>query len=601
MSQTIEVTGSLTVRELAERLSESPISVIKTLMSMGVMASINQTLDTDTIVLVSEEMGHQVVLPSDEPAPVATAPTDGNGTGAESHLKGRKAIYANEPADKLRPRPPVITVLGHVDHGKTTLLDVIREANVVAGEAGGITQHIGAYQVEKQGQLITFIDTPGHAAFTSMRRRGAQGADIAILVVAADDGVMPQTMEAYDHIKAAGVPIVVALNKVDKPNANPDRVKQQLSDIGLIPEEWGGETQVVPMSALRRQGIDDLLDALLIVAEINQGDIVANPGRAAQGVVLESVLDERQGPKATLLVQNGTLKLRDTIVAGTAWGRVRAMFDEKAKPVKEAPPSKPVRLLGLNGTPVAGDVFEVVKDERTARAIVEERMAALERRQGPGKITLEDVYRRLQTADRKDLNIILKADVQGSIEPILTELKKLNSDETSVQVLRAGVGQITESDVALAAASEAVIIGFGVGPDKVARDEAENEGVQIRTYTIIYKLVEDMYKALQGMLEPVYAPVTTGQAEVRQVIRLSRRIVAGCSVTNGVIYRNTQARVIRGRETVYDGTIAALRRFTEDVREVRSGFECGITLDGFDDFREGDIIESYRMERQAVV
>lgn len=597
MSHVVEITGPLTVRELAERLGESPITVIKTLMAMGVMANINQTLDYDTAVLTAEELGHEVAMQR-EPEPVAEAAET---AAPAARPSARKAIYADEPPEKLKVRPPVVTILGHVDHGKTTLLDAIRESRIVEREAGGITQHIGAYQVTKQDRLITFIDTPGHQAFTAMRARGAQGADIAVLVVAADDGVMPQTIEAYDHIKAAGVPVIVALNKIDKADANPDRVRQQLSDIGLVPEEWGGETPVVPISALRGEGVDDLLDVILLVADLNEGDIVANPDRPGQGVVIESVLEEKRGPMATLLVQNGTLKVGDSLVVGTVAGRVRAMFDENGRRVKEAPPSKPVQVMGLSDVVTAGERFEVVKNDREAREIAAQR-AEEARQRGRGRITLEDVYRRLQTADRKELNIVLKVDVQGSVEPILSELSRLNSDESSIKVLRSGIGQITESDVALAAASDAVVIGFNVEPDRVARDLAEQEGVQLRTYNVIYKLAEDMEKALKGLLEPTYEPVTTGRAEVRQVFQIGKRgKVAGCAVIDGTIYRNAQARVLRNGQILYDGAIDTLKRFTEDVREVRSGFECGISLEGFGDFEVGDIIESYRMERVAVV
>lgn len=597
MSHVVEITGPLTVRELAERLGESPIKVIKTLMAMGVMANINQTLDYDTAVIAAEELGHEVAMQR-EPEPVAEA---AEVAPPPARPSARKALYAGEPQEKLQVRAPVVTILGHVDHGKTTLLDAIRESNVVAGEAGGITQHIGAYQVTKQDRLITFIDTPGHQAFTAMRARGAQGADIAVLVVAADDGVMPQTLEAYDHVKAAGAPIIVALNKVDKANANPDRVKQQLAEIGLVPEEWGGDTPVVEMSALRAEGVDDLLDVILLVADLNEGEIVANPDRSAQGVVVESVLDEKRGPMATLLVQNGTLRVGDSLVVGTVAGRVRAMFDETGRRVQDAAPSKPVQIMGLSDVVTAGERFEVVKNDRQAREIAAQRTEEA-RKQGRARITLEDVYRRLQAADRKELNIILKADVQGSLEPIINELNRLSTPATSINILRSGIGQITESDVSLAAASEAIILGFNVEPDRVARDVAEQEGVQIRTYTVIYKLIEDMEKALKGLLEPTYEPVTTGRAEVRQVFQIGKRgKVAGCAVLEGTIYRNAQARVHRGREVIYDGSIDTLKRFTEDVREVRTGFECGIALEGFDDFEVGDIIECYRMERVAVV
>lgn len=592
MSKSIELSAPLTVRELSERLETSPISIIKTLMGMGVMANINQTLDVDTAILVSEEMGFQILEPV-----VAMAEMESATTTAPSG-PDRLALYREEPAEKLLPRPPVVTVLGHVDHGKTTLLDAIRNTRVVDREHGGITQHIGAYQVVKQDRPITFIDTPGHEAFTAMRARGAQGADIAILVVAADDGMMPQTREALDHIRAAGAPIIVALNKVDRDNANVERVYGQLSDVGLIPEAYGGETPVVLTSALKGRGINELLDYILIVNDIHQGDIVANPDQRAQGVVIESVIDPRRGVMATLLVQNGTLRQGESFVIGSVSGRVRAMFDWQGNRLKEAPPSTPVQVLGVQDVPRAGDRFQVVSNDREARAQAEQRRNERERPVGPGRITLEDVYRQLQAGHVKSLNVVIKADVEGSLEPIVNSLSDLSNDEVELKILRRSTGGITENDVMLAAASKAIILGFGVDSDRPARDLAEVEGVDIRRYNIIYKLIEDMELAVKGLLEPVYEPRTLGRAEVRQIFRISRKgNIAGCSVLEGKILRNSRVRVLRGRELVWEGAMDTLKRFQDDVREVATGFECGISLDGFNDFNEGDIIESYTMER----
>jgi translation initiation factor IF-2 len=590
-TKTVELSGPLTVRELSEQLTTSPISVIKALMGMGVMANINQTLDLDTAILVSEEMGYTV----NEPAPVAVAEPEVAPVAAGPD---RLALYRNEPEGSLQPRPPVVTILGHVDHGKTTLLDSIRETKVVATEAGGITQHIGAYQVERQGRTITFIDTPGHEAFTAMRARGAQGADIAILVVAADDGMMPQTYEALDHIRAANAPIIVALNKIDRANANVDRVYGQLADVGVIPEAYGGEVPVVLTSALQGRGIDELLDYILIINDVNQDDIVANPSRPAQGVVIEAVVDSKRGSMATLLVQNGTLKQGDSLVAGTVAGRIRAMFDWQGNRLKEAPPSTPVQVLGLSDVPHAGDRFEAVASDRIARERAEELRASTRQDNAPARITLEDVYRQLQAGDVKEVNVILKVDVDGSLEPIVESLKELNGEEVQIRILRQSTGNISENDVMLASASDGIIIGFGVETDRGVRDRAEQEGVEIRNYKIIYKLLEDMELAMRGMLAPVYEPRTQGRAEVRQIFRISRvGVVAGCMVLEGRILRNSRARVVRAREVIWDGELDTLRRFQEDVREVATGFECGISLAGFNDLEENDIIESYTMER----
>jgi len=582
----VEIPDYLTVRQLAEILDVSPIDVIKELMNNGIMANINQQIDYETAAIVAEEMGFsaQPVKPPEEEK-LAAIP-----------LPLHRRLYQEEDPKNLRPRPPVVTVMGHVDHGKTSLLDVIRHSNVVAKEAGGITQHIGAYQVKLHGKKITFLDTPGHEAFTAMRARGAQATDIAILVVAADDGVMPQTREAIAHARAAQVPIIVALNKIDKPNANPERVKQQLADLGLVPEDWGGDTIVVPVSAKEKIGIDELLENILLVTEV--ADLKANPNRPAMGVVIESKLDTTRGPTATLLVQNGTLRQGDIVLIGDTYGRVRAMFNEHGKRIKKAPPSTPVAILGLPKVPNVGDIFEVVKDEKTARAIAAERAETKQEViQRPRALTLDEIYERFQAGVTKELNIILKADVQGSIEPIVSSLEKLGTDELKVRILHADTGNITESDIMLAVASQAIVIGFGVQMDPAARRMAESEGVDVRIYNVIYQLIEDVEKALKGLLEPEYKEKVIGHAEVRAIFRVSRLgKVAGCYVTDGMVTRNAKARITRNGEVVYDGAVASLRRFTEDVREVKAGFECGIGLQDFTDFVEGDIIEFYVME-----
>lgn len=594
----IKIPGPISVRDLADKVEESPIAVIKTLMAMGVMANINQTLDPDTAALAVEEMGHPVVLPGEEPEEVEeeTPEEEPELEEPERPRTRKQRLYENEPADKLKPRPPVITVLGHVDHGKTTLLDAIREENVVAGEAGGITQHIGAYQVERQDRLITFIDTPGHEAFTAMRARGAQGADIAILVIAADDGVMPQTIEAYDHAKAAGIPIIVALTKIDMATARPQQAMQQAADqLGLLPEEWGGNTPFIHMDALHGEGIDELLDYIIIVTDINQENIHANPDRSAQGVVLESELDPKSGALATLLVLNGTLNRGDTVISGTSYGRIKAMFDEHGNQVKSAPPSKPVQILGLNDVPPAGQFFEVVENPKTARDIADRRTEAAEEGQrGAQRITLEDVFRQLQAGEREELNVIVKADMQGTLDAVVNSLEEIESGgDVSLRILHQGVGRIGENDVMLAVASEAIIVGYGVQADKVARERAENEGIQIRTYNVIYHLLEDMELALQGMLEPSYEEHVIGHAEVRATFNVRGGTVAGCYVRDGIIRRNAEARLIRNGNVVYEGAIANLKRFQDDVREVRQGYECGINLEYMDDYEVGDIIEVF--------
>jgi translation initiation factor IF-2 len=503
---------------------------------------------------------------------------------------------AGESDKALVDRPPVVTVLGHVDHGKTTLLDAIRHANVVAGEHGGITQHIGAYQVEVEGQKITFLDTPGHEAFTAMRARGAQVTDLAVLVVAADDGVMPQTREAIDHARAAGVPILVAMNKMDTAGARPERVRQQLADQGLTVEDWGGDVVCVEVSAKEKQGIDDLLDNIVLVTGIREPK--SNPNRPAAGTVIEGQLDRHLGATATLLVQLGTLRVGDALVIGTISGRVRGMMNERGEPVKAAPPSTPVLVMGLSDVPKAGDRFKVVDSERKARAIAASRAEQVrqgETRAARGEgLTLAELFSQYQAGEVNELNLVVKADVDGSLEPIVTSLERLSTDELKVNILHQGTGAISESDVMLASASQAIIIGFHVEPDEAARRMAAQEGVDIRHYTIIYHLIDDVNKALTGMLEPVYEQVIIGHAEVRAVFRIRRQgNVAGCYVTDGQITRNSSARVHRQGQEIFDAAVDSLKRFQEDVTEVRAGFECGVSIAGFDDFQEGDILEFY--------
>ncbi len=589
----IELPEMLTVRELARTLRMSPIDVIKQLMASGIVASINQTIDYDTAGIVASELGFEIKpLRVAEPEPV------------EDQKKQPQTLWQRlaetEPPERLKPRPPVVTVLGHVDHGKTTLLDAIRETNVVAGESGGITQHIGAYQVEKDGRKITFIDTPGHEAFTAMRARGAQVTDLAVLVVAADDGVMPQTREAIDHARAAGVPIVVALNKMDRPSARPERVKQQLADVGLTVEDWGGEVICVPVSAKQKQGIEDLLENILLVTEV--ADLKSNPDRPAVGTVIEGQLDRHRGPTATLLVQGGTLRVGDALVIGPIWGRVRAMYDDQGRPVTEAPPSMPVLVMGLSDVPEAGDIFEVMENERQARLIAAERAEKARLAAGqptrPRFTSLDDLFSRLETGEATELNLILKADVQGSLEPIANSLEKLSSEDLKIRLLHQGTGRISESDVMLAAASDAIIIGFRVEVDEAARRQALQEGVSIRQYDVIYDLIDDVDKALKGKLEPQYEDVVIGHAEVRAVFPIKRRgNVAGCYVTDGEVARNALVRVLRGGAEIFAGRLDSLRRFQEDVSEVKTGFECGIGIAGFDDFQVGDLLEFYRKEQ----
>jgi len=581
----IELPSSIVIRDLAQLVEKSPIDLIKKLMSNGVMATINQSVDFDTAAIVVAEYGFEAVPEVIEEAALETG-----------EVPLWRQTIAGENESKLKPRPPVVTILGHVDHGKTSLLDVIRQTDVAAGEAGGITQHIGAYQVEMKGRLITFLDTPGHAAFTQMRARGAQGADIVILVVAADDGVMPQTKEAIAHAKAAHVPIIVALNKVDKANANPDRVKQQLAEQELVPDEWGGNTMVIPVSAKQKQGIDDLLESILLVAD--NTDIRANPQGKVIGTVIEAELDKSKGVMATLLVQNGTLESGSIVVAGTSHGKLRALSDFKGNPVKKAGPSMPVAVMGLSDVPSAGDVFEVVETEKEARAIVSERAdAAKSRSQVRKKVTLEDLFSDVQAGEVQELNLIVKADVQGSLEPIVSELNKLGEGEIGVKVIYTETGNIGENDVMLASASKAILIGFNVQADVSARRLAEKEGVNIRLYEIIYRMTEDIEKALKGMLAPVVKEKILGRAQVLAVFTASKfGKVAGCKVTDGELRRNAKARLFRGTDIVYEGDMGSLRHEKDDVKEVKQGFECGVGFKSFKDIQPGDQLICYILE-----
>ena len=594
LPKVIELPDAMTVRDLARALRVNPIDVIKELMSNGIVAGINQTIDYETAEIVASELGFET-----RPVQFEEPDVDEEGeVGAETLWQ---QLLQAEPSDKLQPRPPVVTVLGHVDHGKTTLLDAIRKTKVVEGEFGGITQHIGAYQIEHEGRKITFLDTPGHEAFTAMRARGAQVTDLAVLVVAADDGVMPQTREAIDHARAANVPILVALNKMDRTAARPDRVKQQLSDFGLTVEDWGGDTVCVPVSAITKQGIDDLLENILLVTEVSC-DLRSNPERPAIGTVVESQLDKQRGPTATLLVQGGTLRVGDALFIGTISGRVRAMQDHRGETVRQAPPAMPVQVMGLSDVPKAGDLFRVVESEREARALAEEqteRERLAESRPAQARpLSLDEIFSRLQAGEAVELNLILKADVDGSMEPIVNSLERLGTEEHKVNILHQGIGRISESDIMLASASDAIVIGFHVDVDEAARRVAETEGVDIRLYNIIYKLIEDVDKALKGLLEPVYEKVVIGHAEVRAVFRIRRRgNIAGCYMTDGEVTRNAWVRVFRNDEELFDGQLDSLKRFQEDVTEVRAGFECGVGIAGFDDFGEGDVLEFYREER----
>ena len=583
----IQLPYSITVRELASLLDTSAVTVIKILMSNGVMASINQTIDFDTAAVVATELGFDPQLEQEEEVVEEIG---------EMPL-WRRVILKEEPKN-LSPRPPVITILGHVDHGKTTLLDAIRDTDVAGGEAGGITQHIGAYQITHNGRALTFLDTPGHAAFSSMRARGAQGADIVVLVVAADDGVQPQTREAANHAKAAQVPIIVALNKIDKAGANLDRVKRQLSEIGLQSDEWEGDTFVMPVSAKNREGLDDLLETILLVAD--NLTIKANPKGQTIGTVVEARHEKGPGHLATMIVQNGTLKVGDVLVAGEAEGKVKAMFDQRQKRVSKALPSTPVIVMGLNTLPEAGDLFQVVDNEKEARAMVAQRKAEREAKKNIKRATLEELFSRYKSGEAKELRLILKADVQGSLEPITNELEKLSKQQKdiSVKVLHAETGNITESDIMLAAASNAVVMGFDVNIDQGARRAADAEGVSIRLYNIIYRLVEDVEKALKGLLEPEIVERVIGKAAVLAVFKVSKGgAAAGCRILDGEFRRNANVRVMRAGQEVAKSEVSSLRREKEDVREVREGMECGITLRNFEDFEVGDLLECFVMEK----
>lgn len=576
----VSLPPTLTVKHLADLMRVSPIDVIKQLMRNGVMAAINQVIDFDLAATVTPAFGFKAMPEERASSAVAAAPEEGD-----------------VDADTLTPRSPVVTILGHVDHGKTTLLDTIRNSRITEREVGGITQHIGAYQVDYNGQKITFLDTPGHEAFTAIRARGASITDIAVLVVAADDGVMPQTVEAIDHAKAANLPIVVAINKIDKPDSVADRVKRQLVDHGLLLEEWGGDVIGVPVSAKNNTGIDDLLENILVVAEV--AEFKADVQRSASGVVIESQLDRNKGPLATVLVQNGTLKVGDSLVAGTAWGRVRAMVNDLQKRVKEAGPSVPVEILGFSSLPQAGDRFYVTANSKTARTLVEENIIKGEEEQNLARaLTLEDVMSRITAGDVKELSLILKADAQGSVEAVRGALERLDSPSARLSILHAGAGGVNESDVLLASASNAIILAFNVGIEPSAEPAAEREAVEIRSYDIIYQIIEDVEKALKGILEPSYRDVVQGKATVRTVFSAGKAgKVAGVIVNEGRLTRNVAARVLRDGVVVVEGSLSSLRRFKDDVNEVATGFECGVGIAGFVDFKEDDVIVAHKRER----
>nr|WP_312517830.1 translation initiation factor IF-2 [Anaerospora sp.] len=572
----IKLGGSLTVKELSGKMGREVSEIIKKLMALGVMATINQEVDIDTATILAEDFGITVeeLPPEEDPTEIAEIEDD---------------------PETLVLRPPVVTIMGHVDHGKTSLLDAIRQTSVTSQEAGGITQHIGAYQVNYKNKKIVFLDTPGHEAFTAMRARGAKVTDIAILVVAADDGVMPQTIEAINHAKSANVPIIVAVNKMDRPGANPDRVKQQLSEHGLISEEWGGDTIMAPVSAQQKTGLSELLEMILLVAEMQE--LKANPNRNALGTIIEAQLDKGRGPVATVLVQKGTLRIGDTIIAGTAHGKVRAMVNDRGEKVKKAEPSMPVEVLGLSDVPQAGDILNVT-DEKIARAVAEKRIAKkrTDDMSQTQKVTLDDIFKQIQDGTLKDLNIVIKADVQGSIEALRQSLMALKNKEVRVNIIHAGVGAINESDVMLASASNALIMGFNVRPDANARKAAESEKVDLKTYRVIYEAINDVEAAMTGMLAPEYKEVIQGRLEVRKVISIPKAVVAGSYVLEGKITNSSQVRLIRNGIVVHEGKIDALRRFKDDVKEVATGYECGLSIEKFRDIKEGDIIEAFAME-----
>ncbi|MDO4921569.1 MAG: translation initiation factor IF-2 [Phascolarctobacterium sp.] len=576
----VEVGESINVQEFAKLIKREVNEVIKALFMLGMMVTINQDIDFDTAQLIGDNFGVEVGQKAPEEDPTEIPEVE-------------------DPPEKRLPRPPVITVMGHVDHGKTSLLDAIRKTNVTAREAGGITQHIGAYKVNYQGKQIVFLDTPGHEAFTAMRARGAQVTDVAILVVAADDGVMPQTIEAINHAKAAKVPIIVAINKMDRPGANPDHVKQQLAEQELIPEDWGGDTIMVPVSAHQKTGITDLLEMILLVAEMQE--LKANPNLPAHGTIIEAQLDKGRGPVATVLVQRGTLHIGDTIIAGTSYGKVRAMINDRGEKVKKALPSTPVEVLGLNDVPQAGDILDST-DEKIARSVAEKRIAKKKEEEIKlnAKVSLDDLFQRIQEGELKELDIVVKADVQGTIEALKASLEKIKNDEVKVVVVHAGVGAITESDVMLASAANALIIGFNVRPDANARKAAEMEKVDVRTYRVIYDALNDVEAAIKGMLAPKFKEVVQGRVEVRQLITISKLLIAGCYVLEGKVTNSSKVRIVRDGIVLHEDVIESLRRFKDDVKEVAQGFECGITLEKYRDIKEGDVFEVYDMEEVAV-
>ncbi|MEE3676722.1 translation initiation factor IF-2 [Bacillus safensis] len=579
LPEKIEFTNSMTVGQLADELGKETAEIIKKLMMLGVMATINQELDKDTVELIASEYG----VPVEEVIILE-----------ETELE---KYEVEDKEEDMQVRPPVVTIMGHVDHGKTTLLDSIRKTKVVEGEAGGITQHIGAYQIEENGKKITFLDTPGHAAFTTMRARGAEVTDTTILVVAADDGVMPQTIEAINHAKAAEVPIIVAVNKIDKPTANPDRVMQELTEHGLVPEAWGGETIFVPLSAKTGEGIDQLIEMILLVSEV--AELKANPNRAAKGTVIEAELDKGRGSVATLLVQTGTLHVGDPIVVGNTFGRVRAMVNDIGRRVKTAGPSTPVEITGLNDVPNAGDQFLVFKDEKTARQVGEARASKQldEQRSDKAKLSLDDLFEQIKQGDVKEINLIVKADVQGSAEALTAALQKIEVEGVKVKIIHTGVGAITESDIILASASNAIVIGFNVRPDGNAKSTAETENVDIRLHRIIYKVIDEIEAAMKGMLDPEYEEKVIGQVEVRQTFKVSKiGTIAGGYVTEGTITRDSGIRLIRDGVVIFEGEVDVLKRFKDDVKEVSQGYECGITIKKYNDIREGDVMESFVMQ-----
>ena len=581
---TVQIPDEISVGELARRMKKTGAEVVKCLMKNGIMASLSQMIDFDTAAIIAEELGCKV-----EKEVVVT-------------IEERLIDDHQDKDEDLVPRAPVVVVMGHVDHGKTSLLDYIRNAHVASGEAGGITQHIGAYQVEIHGKPITFLDTPGHEAFTSMRARGAMVTDIAILVVAAEDGIMPQTVESINHAKAAGIPIIVAINKMDKPEANPERIKQQLTEYGLVCEEWGGDTIVCPISAKTGMGVDNLLEMLTLTAEV--GELKANPNRAARGTVIEARLDKGRGPVATLLVQNGTLHQGDIIIAGTSVGRVRAMVSDKGQRITEAGPSVPVEITGLSEAPSAGATFNAVADEKLARELVEQRKAEEKAKANAPvtKVSLEDLFSQIQAGEMKNLNLIVKADVQGSVEAVKASLEKLSNEEVRVRVIHGGVGAINESDVMLASTSQAIIVGFNVRPDAAARESAARANVDMRMYRVIYDAINEIEAAMKGMLAPKFREVLLGHAEVRQTYKVSGvGTVAGCYVQDGKLQRkDCQVRLVRDGIVIHEGVLASLQRFKDSVKEVQAGYECGLSIEKFNDIKEGDIVEAFTMEQIEV-